>query len=345
MRVFYTPLLALILIACTEKNKTIGADFFEKELQSVKNRSIVKTLGSINKQSMDSLGLFQTSMLKQSNTHLYLNDNSSKKKKIAYIDKENLNLVKSTVLTEGKGPGEVLGINAFDVSSQHIAVLDSKASKIVILNRKGEYDSELIIENVIPSYVALLNDNSILVFSSTTGGYMFREYNFDGALQNEFVKQQKEESFNSMKYTGHLQVHDSDIYFLGYGESILKKYEQQGNLLFSRSTIDNWSSENNYEKSNTGDFKVQRFTEEAKYAFTDFTVWDEYLITIPHHNMDPKYRYLDVYYAINGDYLGTFKIEGFALEVVSDDKFIYTKENLNGDITLKKYPNLLEQTL
>lgn len=345
MKVIYLLLLTLSFIACSDKNQTIGSDFFEKKLQSVEARSIIKNLANIDNQSIDSLSLFKTSMLKQGEKYLYLNDNSSKKKRIAFIDKNNLKLVKSAQLTEGKGPGEVLAINAFDVSSKHIALLDSRTSRIVILDRQGNFVKELIIEKIVPSYLALLNDNSILVYSSTTDNYMFREYNLNGTLQNEFAKQQKGENYNSMKYTGHLQVQNGDIYFLGYGESILKKFEQNGNLLFSRSSIDNWSTEDNYERYNTGEFKVQRFTEDAKYAFTDFTVWADYLIAIPHHNMNAEYRYLDIYDTKKGDYLGTLKTEGFALEVVTDDQFIYTKEDLNGDISLKKYPNVIPQLL
>jgi len=341
MRLNYTLTLILIFVACTNKNKTVGSDFFQKELQQFETRSNIKILENVKKQVIDSLNLYKTRSLRGRKNFLFLSEN----RQIAIINKGDLKLTKTVQLTKGKGPGEVLAINAFDISSKHIAVLDRQASKVVLLDRSGSFKNEVIIENLYADYMALFNNESFIIFSSSTGKYLFNELDLSGALVNQYEMQNSEKKYHSMKYTGHLQVHDNNIYFLGYGESILKKFDRNGNLLFSRSTIDNWSSEDNYEKYNTGEFYVQRFTDKAQYAFADFTVWSDYLIAIPHHNKDAEYRYLDIYDTNNGDYLGTYKTEGYASEVVADDKYIYTKEILNGDITLKKYLNGISQSI
>lgn len=338
------PLIIANFFACSnEPNVTDSADnFFEKSSQQIDERIFVADLEAVHSQYLDSLEIYSPSFLKSDQKYLFLSEGGQKK--INAIYKNDFSKAYSITVDEGRGPGELNLFNHFDVSSDYFALLDNPGLKILILDHDGNFISEFFTEGDRPARVAFIGNNQLLIYSPITDSYMFKVIDLEGNIISRFTKLDRRDGHNALKFTGRVIVSDNHIYFAGHSESILKKYSSDGTLLFSKTTIDDFPSEHNYVTFQTGEGAAgSRYSPGALYAFFNFEVWDDYIVTVVHHNNDPEFKYLDIYSSENGQYLGTLTTEGFPNDITIDDDYLYVRESLDGVRTLKKYPNELRQ--
>ncbi len=337
--------IATFISSCSEKDSLTksGESFFDKTAQQLNDRVFLGELKPVKSQNLDSLDIIASSFLKSNHDHLFLS--SGRLKKIFVIDKEDLSRDYTISIDEGRGPGEVVGFNDFDVSSNFIAIVDNPGLKILILDAKGNFVNEYFPkEGARPARVALVGDDNILVYTPITPEFLFNTSDLEGNTISGFSKLGDLAGHNALKYTGRVVVKNNHLYFAGRSESILKKYNIDGDLIFSRTTVDDWPDNINYVVFEAGEGQIgTSYSEGALFAFNNFDVWDNFIVTIPHHNGDPDYKYLDIYSRSDGNYLGTLTTDEFPYDITIDDEFIYIQGNLPEERTIKKYPNELSQ--
>ncbi|NBC26668.1 MAG: hypothetical protein GVY08_07400 [Bacteroidetes bacterium] len=223
--------------------------------------------------------------------------------------------------------------------------MDNPGLKILILDPKGNLVHEIFPKKgARPARVALGDNENVLIYTPITPEFLFNQSDLEGNTIGGFSTLGDLAGHNALKYTGRVVVKNNHLYFAGHSESILKKYDLDGDLMFSRTTIDDWPADFNYVVFKAGEGQVgSRYSEGALFAFNNFDVWDKYIVTIPHHNGDPDYKYLDVYSRSDSYYLGTLTTDDFPYDITIDDKFIYIQGNLPDQRTIKKYPNNLSR--
>lgn len=337
--------MVMIFVACTNSSPTVEntiEDFLKKQPQKTDKRIFGGKLAVVQEMALDSLEVFEPYEIKKSKKYLFIRESSQ----ISVIRKNDLKKKNTLIVKKGRGPGVISRFTDFDVTSTNIGLVDENGLKVAIWDHKGNLKNEYVLEKIRPDRITFYNNDSPVVFSTLGSEYVFNILDSGGDLKKGFNNLKDNNVANSLKITGKIKVYEDHIYFAGYSESILKKYDLEGNLIYSKSTIDDWPSDANYISFESGENQVgARYSPGALYAFFNFDVWDEYLVTIPHHNGDTDYKYLDIYIRENGDYLGTLTTDGYAFDVVVDDHFIFTRESEGGVMKLKKYKNELHQVI
>jgi len=343
MRVIYFGALYIIAMSCAAENssneKTIN-DFLQKDSQSIQERILKNDLNAIYEIVLDSIDVYGPYEFRGFGNNLFIRESP----KITITQKNKLDEYYSIPVKKGSGPGELERLIDFDVSEKHIALLDPSRLKVVVLDHQGNLEHEYVLEDIRPERLIFYGHETFVIYSTIGSTYSFNILDFKGDVKNRFVKLIDNNVGNSLKVTGRIKAYRNHIYFVGYSESIIKKYDMNGDLIFSRSTIDDWPSEANYVTFEGGENIVgARYSPGALFAFFNFDIWSDYLVTIPHHNGDSEFKYLDIYHRNDGDYLGTLKTEGYASDVVVDGHHIFTMERTTDQRTIKKYPNELSQ--
>lgn len=229
--------IAIIISACSEEETFTesGENFFIKSPQQINKRVFVGELKPVKSQNLDSLDIIASSFLKSNHERLFLS--SGRLKKIFVIDKEDLSRDYTISINEGRGPGELVGFNDFDVSSNSIAIVDNPGLKILILDVEGNFLHEFFPKaGARPARVALNDNDDILIYTPITPEFLFNTSDFEGNTINGFSKLGDLAGHNALKYTGRVIIKDNHLYFAGRSESILKKYSLDGDLIFSRTT-------------------------------------------------------------------------------------------------------------
>ncbi|MFU8813601.1 MAG: 6-bladed beta-propeller [Balneolaceae bacterium] len=340
-------LVSVSLHGCTQEMSApdTTATFFNKSPQQTSDRLFITELQDLQTAYLDSMEIFGVSGIQSNADFLILGD--SRQKTIHRILTSDLTLYDSFQLNEGNGPGEIMALNDFDSTAEQIAIYDGRSRKVLISGLDGTLRNEFRLNDQFPHRLTLLTDGRLLIFSTIviSNPFLFTEMDLDGQPYSSFLEVPNPEEHNSIEFVGYLSADNHNhIYYAGYPESILKKYDRDGTLIFSRTTIDNFSSEKNYMTLRADEGMIARgYTDDALFAFVDIDVWDDYLITVPHHNGDADYKYIDIYSAQSGDYLGTLNTWGFPNKITADDDFIYVFESRSGTRTLKKYPNNLHE--
>ncbi len=241
-------------------------------------------------------------------------------------------------LKEGKGPQEILKLQSFDVTDTSMVILDERQNKILIFELPNIFIKEFTLKKeIIPHRIRLLNRNSYIIFAPWIGSeYLFSLMNVDreALLRFENVPPQH----NPMVYEGFINTQNSNIYYAGYSEPLLKKYSSEGELLYSVATIDNFNTEANYMKSEGG--AMMGYTPAAQYSTESFSIYQSYWVVIPYENGDQISTHLDIYNERNGHYLGTLEgLKPGTRSLQIDNEFIYAVSTNGKEFMLTRYKN------
>ncbi|MDZ7715095.1 MAG: hypothetical protein U5J95_02665 [Balneolaceae bacterium] len=151
----------------------------------------------------------------------------------------------------------------------------------------------------------------------------------------------QQEQNNMLSYEGVISGQENKIYFAGYSEPIIKKIDSDGNIVFSKSTIDNYDTSANYAKTQSGDLSnnLLSYTPGALFSSLDLDVCDEHLFIIPHYNDDESFKYLDLYSSIDGKYLETYTTDHFLTSLTVDSANVYAITVGDGTKFISKFDN------
>ncbi len=336
----------VFLIACSNQDKT--DNFFEKEIQNKTQRTVKGSLAAMDSLRLSTFDVFNPGWLEENEKQLIIIDGD----KFVVFNKQNFDEHYTIDLAKGKGPNEVIGVNALDVKDSLIALVDANQMKVLIGKIPEMFGNEMVWEKIfeldakkVPHRINIIDSDSYLIFSKESGSeFSFNFINKKGVRINGFEKlPSTHDILLSLKYQGFTEVNGNSIYYAGFAEPILKKYNLEGEIAYSISTIDNYNTEANYASSEGNEQAVYGYAPGALFSTRNFDIYKNYWFVIPASNEDFPLTYLDIYSTGNGKYRGSFRLNNRAKFVQIDDQFIYIVFNINDEYFLKVYQNDIEQ--
>lgn len=339
-------LLFTITISCTFKNQeeTVVNDFSIKGSQELSARNIIEFNESEKVISLsESYGMLHGSELSADETFLYIKDHHSLLK-LVMIGKKNLILTDSLTISQGLGPEEMESLFRYDLSKEYVAVINRPHNipKVQLWNKGGVLKNEFLIEGTNSSQISFWDDGNMTVLTSGSilDGNIFFTYDEAGNLLNSFGDVTGEQ-YNPIRFSGQILIDDGYLYFAGYSEHILAKWDREGALSYAMTTIDDVPGDVNHVSVVGQEQSIFTYTDFALFSAIDAAIYNDYWLIVHRGdwNEDPYVQYLDVYNKNNGKYLATFQFPNMITSIAIDDEFLYTLENIEDEIFLVIYEN------
>jgi hypothetical protein len=342
-------LCTLILLMSSCQNEDIGIDsvFLEKETQESTERVVISELIlSDNLPLMDLYGITSASTLKLDDSYIYINNPFEKH--VHIIKKHSYDYIGKIAPGEGRGPGEVTGLGYFDVTDDYIIVAAESQHKIQLWDKEGNLAKEFISDEIRPHRVTGWPDGSITILSTflTDADLVFHTVDKDGEILQQFGAIDTE-YFNPLMYSGSTVQDDNYFYYAGFSEHVLVKWDREGNHLYSKSTIDDFPGELNYNTFLSGEEKVFRYSDTGLFSAVGSAIYGDFWILIHagERGSDTSTRLLDIYFKQDGSYAGSFMLPyraGFGTIAV-DESYIYTLHNIDDETHIGIYENNLKE--
>ncbi len=248
---------------------------------------------------------------------------------------------------EGRGPGEVTGISGFDTLNDEIILVNETLMKVQRWRDSGELLEEFIIEGVQPNRVSFWNDGNFTILSpSRPGDLLFHTFDREGDLLGSFGDVAGIE-YNPVQFSGSVLVEGDDFYFAGHSEHILAKWNRDGELQYSVTSIDDFPSELNYLRFEGAEQRGWQLSEHGFYFALDLDIYQDYLIVVHGGSpMEEPYQQLvDIYNKQDGRYLASLEIPYRIGGLVVVDDFIVMLHRIDGEVYLGIYENRLQEIL
>ncbi len=323
-----------ILISCSSNNsERIYNGFFDHDKQPGSERTFRDGPEPYHVLNFSEMELFRPGNLEHNDTHLFLTDFAEQA--VIKVSKKNPQDVQVFRLSEGKGPGEVLSVQGFAVNNERIVVGDQSNKRYVVLDTDGNHLQDVPVK-FNPTNIRLTDDNRVTSFSPIQQPFLFMIYSPEGDSLGGFGPPEPGIE-SSMKYTGYFRYADGNIFVAGYSESLIRKYNMDGDILFSRSTIDDYDTTGNYENRSTDQFRAFGFSDDALFSTRQLAVYGNLLYLIPHHNGDSSRKFIDLYNAENGTYKESLRLDVFARDLAADEQHLYILANVDDEATLRFY--------
>lgn len=318
------------LFSCDGKKKQNS--FIEKDYQNNSKQRDFEELEVGNKLDLNKLDLFYVLKLEMQDDNLFFLNGDELE--IFILDKQNLNVsdVKKIIFSKGKGPAELQSITDYDVYNNEIFISDKQQGKISIYNFDGILKEEFSLPEIIADRIQVIDNNRILTFSLKTGKHVFNIINRDGDILDSFIN--TEPDLHYLMYSGDIYYQTGNIYFVGYSEPIIKKYNlQTKDLIYSIDAIDSYPTEDNYVKNELGGFSSSSYSPAALYSSLGYTIHHDQLYMTRHHNGNVEGKYLDIYNSVTGEYIFSYELEHFpsGYGIIVDENHIYSLEKRHGD--------------
>lgn len=336
MKYLYFSVTLILIAACSEPAVEFE-HFLDKEPQAVTERSI-SSLGEPDAiLNFSDHEIYSAGTLEQNETQLFSINYGTFS--IARMDKEDFSNLQLLSFSEGSGPGELQALQSIAVSNERVYAGDPRQLRIVITDVNGSYIEDLN-TSFSPNGLFSIGENRLLNNAAHQQDHLFVMYDVERDSTNGF----EEITFgfdDVMKYPGYLSADQDYIFYAGYSEPLLRKYSTDGTLLFSRATIDNYDTSDQYVARTMGENRVVGFSDDAKYSSLDVAHHGDKFLVIPHHNGEAGFKYLDVYDASDGNYIETFLVDYNPRKIVLDDEYLYLLATDGEDNFLLRYQNSL----
>lgn len=340
-------ILSLLIIyfcfcSCSEfKNEN---SFFDKENQDLSNRIVKSDLRLVNNFKLyDNYGITSASSLMLYGNSLLITDSSQNK--ICKISTNSFEIETCFSIPEGQGPKEIRSMFPFAFHEKTIAVVDNSQSKIQYRSDNGEFIAEYSLSNLQPERILYKDSYSLITLSDpffSGKEFLLHEINESGDLIAAFGRID-EEKFNTLKYPGNINIDSGgNIYYAGFSEHILKKWDSNYNLKFSISSIDNFPSELNYVTNTNSESQIMGYSEFGVFSSIGSSLFKKYWLIL-HGGVSgdndelPK---LDIYSVESGEYLFTFELPYRSNgPIVVDDNYIFLIQFIDDELSLVIYEN------
>lgn len=340
-------IISIILVSgCTENEKVNEGQNYQQfwqgvtqEIEQRSNKGILTVKDSLL--LSERYGILNASSLKMNGQILYIKDQAQQK--IYAIDKHTLNHKASISISEGRGPRELTGLGSFDVASETVVISSINMQKIQTWNIDGSFRNEFRYKNLHPRRIRLNSNNNMVILSNfffvDGERNLIQVINSDGKPVSSFGKV-SEENYSSLKAEGYMLIDEKDnVYYAGYSEHILKKWDPNGNLIYSIKSIDDYPGEANYATVEGGDQKVSGYLEHAYFNAVGTTLYKDKWIIIHGgiYNDESNHCMLDVYDRNNGQYLFTIELPYKTGHIAVDDQYLYALHTIKNEIYLVTY--------
>jgi hypothetical protein len=318
------------------KDKNSEINYFSGKQQSAETK-VVDSLKPENKLKLSNLGIYRPGDIDSYRNYLFISD--IKDRKVYKLKKTSLTVVDTIGSGRGQGPGEAERLKSIDVANGEVIVPDVRGRKIMIFDTDGRLKKSINTKTFPPKKVELVNNKTIVVSTDARPSVSkFIVIDRKGNILNEFVN--IEESENPLKYNDDILATGKSIYVLGSPEPLLRRFNMDGELIYSRYTINKIPTLYNYEKSRLGDDRVSySYSRNALYSSYCITNGYDHLYVAPVHNEDGTVRELiDVYEHENGDYLYSLSTSGNVTNLTQEnDAYLYAIESIDEEKFLIEY--------
>jgi len=295
----------VVVWGCKGEN-TSSYSFLSRQPQNVEARRFEPVPSPRDSVETGAINLFGPDFLYIRAGTLYVDDYEGITSKVLALDGAALSPLRIIGREPGQGPGQVQRPFVL-LSDSTIVFADENQRKIAQYDVSGRFVDEFRIPGVYPSDVTVLKDR-LLVFTTSPRPYLFNWVNGKGDVVDGFQVADATNT-NTLKYTGSITSDAEHVYFVGYGEPLIKKYTADGEQVFSVTTVDNLPSEVNYMSFGSGEQHISRFTEHALHSSIGVEVFGPYLIVLPYNDIDGNvHRAIDVYSSEDGRYLKSYRM-------------------------------------
>lgn len=325
----------IFLFGCAGE-KTVEYDhFLDRSEQEVSERTVTPLSEPDALLNFSDYEIYSPGTLTQNSTHLFLIDFGSMA--IVKVSKEEFENPEKLVFSEGSGPGELQSMQSLAVNDQQIYIGDPRQLRIVEADLDGRYIQDLNVE-FSPGNLFVLDDNRLLNYNVHQQDHLFLTYYTEADTANGF--EPIDFDFDEvMKYAGYLDAGGASIFYAGYSEPLLRKYSVDGDLLFSRATIDNYDTSDHYESRTMGETRIATFSDDALHSSMDVACYGEHLLVIPFHNGNSEIKYVDLYSASDGSYMETLSADLHPRKIAIDSDYLYVLARDGDDNVLHRYRN------
>ncbi|PWN05649.1 hypothetical protein [Rhodohalobacter mucosus] len=332
MKNFFTVSFFILLAGCSEERPEFQ-HFLDGEPQDQAERIVTVLDSPVDILNFSDFDIYSPGTLEQNSTHLFLIDFGSYS--IIKLAKENFQQPETILFREGSGPGELQSLQSIAAGEKHLYAGDPRQRRIVVTDTDGNHIRD-IEARFSPDNLVYVGEDMLLNYDAHQQDNLFTFYDMYRDSMSGF--EEIEFGFSEvMKYPGYLSANGSSIYFSGYSEPLLRKYSINGELLFSRKTIDNFDTSDQYEERTMGDNRIVTFSDDALFSAIDVSQQGEYLYVIPYHNGNKDYKYIDLYSSETGRYVKTYTLEYYPRKIITDENFIHMLVRDGEDNLLVKY--------
>jgi len=321
-----------VLAGCSEDRPEFQ-NFLDWEIQSQAEREISSLGNPVEILNFSDFDIYSPGTLEQNNTHLFLINFGSYS--IINLPKNNFERPEIISFGEGSGPGELQSLQSLAVGEQRLYSGDPRQRRIVVTDMDGTHIRD-IEARFSPDNLVFADRGLLLNYNTHQQDNLFTFYDIadDSVRGFEGI----DFGFNDMmKYPGYISIDESSIYFAGYSEPMLRKYSRDGELQFSKSTVDNFDTSNQYEERTMGDNRIVTFSDDALFSSMDLSQKGGYLYVIPYHNNNKDHKFIDVYNSEDGRYMKSYSLKYYPRKITTDDDFIYLLAQDGEDNLLVKY--------
>jgi len=338
MRCLY--ILSLIVVVSCGDEKS-ASSFWEASDQIADQRIINSILIPSDSLKLSSYGIYQPVGLALYDNHIYIADRSTQE--IVVLDKHSYNLVESIQIAKGSGPGEINSL-IFDANYNHFVIMDPTQSKVQLHDVNGNILNEFTGHVFNSNRLKIYDTNEFIVLSdpllSDQGGVINR-FDFQGGMVSSFGIIERD-VLSSLRSNGYIEIDEyGDIYYAGFAEHIIKKWDSEGELVYSVKTIDYHPSEVNYLVMGDGEDKIYRYSEFAYMSAIETAINEDFLFVL-HGGISgdrSSPQVVDLYNLDNGYYEYSLEFpyrSGIAGLVVNED-LLYRMQIHNNDYYLFIY--------
>jgi len=338
---FYTGLfllssLLVISIACNEEVAE-AESFFERTPQTIDERVFHDSLVLVDSTKLLAHGVHDARNVFLHDGLLYVGDTAETR--VAVFSPEDLSLVSLIGHGSGEGPGELGGLRDFAVGRGFIALCSEPERKVALYDFDGSHRGDFFLNDAPPHRLAATED-VVVVLSPFSSKEVFSVVSSEGEVRIGW--EQRADDTSPLAYSGIVEAADNHVYFAGISESTLRKYSLDGELLFSRATIDDVPPNTNYATFEGSTHTSWRYTDHAVLSSLDMAVLGDYMLVYPlHDTMGDRIRALDVYDSADGTYQKSFRMQHLARSVTGDATQIFMLEYIEEELYLMAYENPL----
>ncbi len=242
------------------------------------------------------------------------------------------------------GRGSMNFGNSFDVkfvSKNELMVTDIANARLSSWSTDGKFLGTISMENTIPSRLAVCEDGSLyILLENYTKKGTLAKLDAKTRLPVSVFQKVNRYDFQSILYRdGSLVCLNGEVIYASYYLDFLKRYDSEGNLLYSNELIEKVSTNELLVSGNNELGEFIRRSQTARRSVGELRIYQGYLFVGYSGNTDTYMRRIDIYDPSDGIYLGTIPMKEPFEEFEIDDTGLYilTTENYDSSPYLMRF--------
>lgn len=330
MRFIKYILLTFLFISISDKSFSYqqSIQIWDQEVQEEHIRNF-EELTKVKDINLDKFKIFEPSLLAVDENRDVITYDRAKDALIRFKILENYE--KSHSLgRRGSGPGEFKSPKDIKIDQQNnIWVSDFRQGRISIWNKNGNLVDSIVPSTGTPANLAILSDGRFVVLPVfPVDNKLFLKFDKNGKLTKSFQQTPLPEitmsAGTNLYFEGNIDVDGKFMFYSGFSEGVIRKYNlDNGELLFSRSTIENVKTQIPDVKEVNSKITTSKRSKNTIYASRDMHVADKKIYTLFSGTEYAVSNFIDVYSSSDGVYQYSLKLSNFARALAVKGERLY----------------------